>query len=93
MTGSTDTPDPAAAGTAHGDRRRRLGTAIAVAGAVWLILLAVSQAGPPWLDGVASAAAVATAMVVLLAAELGWERTVATAQSAGLVEPPARERL
>jgi hypothetical protein len=32
-------------------------------------------------------------MVVLLAAELGWERTVATAQSAGLVESPARERL
>lgn len=88
----TDTSDPAAANRAPGDRRHRLGTAVAVAGALWLILLAVSQAGPPWAQGVSSVAAVVTAMVVLLAAELGWERTVATAESAGLVAPPARRR-
>ena len=91
MTGLTDPSRPAAA-SAPGHRRRRLGTAVAAAGALCLVLLATGHAGPPWLEGVTSAAAVVTATAVLLAAELGWERTVATAQSAGLVAPSTRGR-
>ena len=91
MTGSTDASAPAAADTTLRNRRR-LAAAAAVSGTVWLILLLVSQVGPEWAHVVSSVAAVVTAMVVLLAAELGWERMVDTAQSAGLVEPPARLR-
>ena len=92
MTGSTDPSDPAAADTSPSNQRRRLRAAVAVAGALLLVLLAVSQAGPTWAHGIAGGAAVVTAMVVLLAAELGWERTVAAAESAGLVAPPERDR-
>lgn len=91
MTGSTDASDLAAADTALRNRRR-LAAAAAVSAAVCLILLPVSEVGPAWADGVTSVAAVVTAMVVLLAAELGWDRMVDTAQSAGLVAPPARSR-
>jgi hypothetical protein len=83
MTGSTQAPDVVSADTVPGSRR--LGLAVAVFGVFGLILLVATEAGPPWAHGFTSAAAAATAMVVLLAAELRWVELVTTAQSAGLV--------
>jgi hypothetical protein len=57
----------------------------AVAGACSLVLLNAIHVGPGWVHSVASLVALATALAVLVAGELGWERTVATAQAAGLI--------
>jgi len=50
-----------------------------------VILLAVMHAGPSWASWAASSVAFVAALAVLLAGELRWERTVATAQTTGLV--------
>jgi hypothetical protein len=57
----------------------------AVAGACSLVLLNAIHVGPGWVHSVASVVALATALAVLVAGQLGWERTVATAQAAGLI--------
>jgi hypothetical protein len=85
MTDSTDACDAVSADAVPRYPRRRLGLAVAVFGVFGLILLVASEAGPPWVDGFASAGAAVTAMVVLLAAELRWAELVTMAESAGLV--------
>ena len=88
MTGSTETSTRTAADVAPGLLRGRLGglsAKIALACGFWVILLAVMHAGPSWASWAASSVAFVTALAVLLAGELRWERTVATAQTSGLV--------
>jgi hypothetical protein len=88
MTGSTVTSPRAAADADPGLLRRWLGgryAKIALACGFLVIVLAVMHAGPPWASWVGSTVAFVTALAVLLAGELSWERTVATAQTTGLV--------
>ncbi|WP_081618264.1 hypothetical protein [Mycobacterium sp. 155] len=87
MTGLTHATD-AAADIAPAGRHRRLGVALAATAV--LILLAASQLGAPWADGLASGAAAVTAVVVLLGVELRWAEMVTSAQSRGLVAVSAR---
>ena len=75
-------------GIASGTHRRDWGTAprIALGGAFMAILLGVVYATGEWAHVVASLAAFATAITLIAAAVISWERVVSTAESAGLVE-------
>ncbi|MBS1690943.1 MAG: hypothetical protein JST91_01740 [Actinobacteria bacterium] len=86
MTGPTTTPTPSArAARAH---RRGLATRIVVAAGFGALLLALMWSGPGWAQWAATAVAFVTALAVLAVGEVGWEQTVATARSAGLVARP-----
>lgn len=92
MTGPTDASDVVSTDAVPGSVRHRLAPLVVAFGALGLIVLAATEAGPTWVHGLTSVAAAVTAMVVLLTAELRWAKLVSTAQSAGLVAAPARAR-
>ncbi len=89
MTGPTQTP-PRRRGIHHGERTHGIPPVrIALAGGFWVLLLAVMLTGPQWAQWTATLAAFATAFVLIVLGEVGWERTVASARRAGLVAPPS----
>ena len=61
---------------------------LTLAGIFTALLLGVVYASGDWADVIASTAGFATAVALLGAAVVGWERVVTTARSAGLVERP-----
>ena len=74
----TQTPADAAPDSPHAGRRRiALGAMIALAGACSLVLLNALHFGPAWVHWAASPVALAAALPVLVAGELGWAQTVA----------------
>lgn len=75
-------------GTASGTHRREWGSAprMALGGAFLAILLGVVYVTGEWAHVVATLAVFATAITMIAAAVIGWERVVQTAESSGLVE-------
>jgi hypothetical protein len=70
------------------DRRRvAIAALIALAGAGSLLVLTHWDAGTAWTHWLGSLVALGTALVVVVIAELTWQRAVHTAAAAGLVEP------
>ena len=61
-------------------------TRLTLAGVFTVLLLGVVYASGEWGHVIASVAGFATALALLGAAFVGWERVVTTAESAGLVE-------
>lgn len=59
---------------------------VTLAGIFTVLLLGAVYASGEWADIVATTAGFATAIALLGAAVLGWERVVTSAESAGLVE-------
>jgi len=59
---------------------------LTLAGVFTALLLGVVYASSEWGHVIATAAGFATALALLGAAFVGWERVVTTAESAGLVE-------
>jgi hypothetical protein len=94
MTAPVANPTPTSADAArdrrHADERRiALGAIITLAGACSLVLVNASHVGSAWMHWAASPVALTAALTVVVAGELGWEQTVATARAAGLVAPPS----
>jgi hypothetical protein len=90
MTAATPARDVASADTQSTHRplrwwRDHPAAKFVLVGGIAVLLLAVTLAGPLW----AHWAAFGTAFAVLVAVTAGWERTVALAQTAGLVEQSA----
>ncbi|MET4428611.1 MULTISPECIES: hypothetical protein [unclassified Mycolicibacterium] len=78
-------------GVASGMPRRRWWRSVprpALGGAFAAILIGVIYATGEWASVVASLAGFATAITLIAAAVISWERVVVTAASAGLVERP-----
>ena len=65
---------------------RPMAARIALAGTFVVLLLGVVYANAQWAHAVASAIFFTTAISMITIAVVSWEREVATAQSAGLVE-------
>lgn len=59
---------------------------LTLAGIFTALLLGVVYASGEWANAIATTAGFATAIALLGAAFVGWERVVTTAESAGLVE-------
>lgn len=59
---------------------------LTLAGAFAALLLGIVYASGEWAHAIGTTAGFVTAIALLGAAVLGWERVVTTAQSAGLVE-------
>jgi len=67
-------------------RRMPIALRFAIAGVFMVLLLGVVQASGQWSQTVAATVGFATAVTLIAAAFVGWERQVATAESAGLVK-------
>jgi uncharacterized membrane protein len=73
--------------SAFANPRAALAAMFALAAASSLVLLSDLRVGPAWVHWVGSLVAVASALGVVVIAELSWDRAINTAESAGLVAP------
>lgn len=85
MTRLTDTSTQLPATSRPARHPRRYIAALAAVTALSVIVLSLPHLGPDWAHWTTTAAAFITAFAMLFTGELGWERTVASAQSDGLV--------
>jgi hypothetical protein len=85
--GSRTAPDAAPDARRGGSRRHALAARVALAAAFVMLLFGAVYASAHWAHLVASLAGFATAITLIAVAVINWESLVATARSAGLVEP------